>query len=135
MIAVLVVDDDPLVRKMLRLTLEQCGFDVRTAENGKVALQQMDERAAEVVVMDIVMPEQEGLETTAQIRERWPDTKIIAISGGARLGPTGQVRLEASQNLRLAHRLGAHMTFSKPLDNDELIAAIRQLAADSGAAR
>ena len=128
MIAVLVVDDDPLVRKMLRLTLEQSGFDVRTAENGRAASQQMEERPAQVVVMDIVMPEQEGLETTAEFRERWPGTKIIAISGGARLGPTGQVRLEASQNLRLAHRLGAHQTFSKPIDNNQLIAAIRQLA-------
>ncbi|MBI1319444.1 MAG: response regulator [Candidatus Hydrogenedens sp.] len=131
MTTVLIVDDDPLVRKMLRLTLSQAGFAVRTAENGKVASQLLEESVSDVVVMDIVMPEKEGLETTVEIRERWPRIKVIAISGGARLGPTGQVRLEASQNLRLANRLGAHRTFSKPIDNDELIQAIRELASEN----
>jgi len=128
MISVLVVDDDSLVRKMLRLTLEQADFSVRTAEHGGEAMRALADERSDVVVLDIVMPEQGGLETAAEIRESYPDVKIIAISGGARLGPTGRVQMEATQNLRWAERLGAHMAFSKPIDNDELIAAIKRLA-------
>ena len=65
------------------------------------------------------MPEKEGVETILDVRKKYPDLKIIAISGGGRLGPTNY--------LRLAKATGAHYTLTKPFTHDELFLAINDL--------
>lgn len=127
--SILIVDDDPSVRRMLELTFRAAGFATHTAANGAEALRTLDETPCDLIILDMVMPEKEGIETLLQLKERTPCPGIIAISGGARFGLTGEVRLDAHQALRLADRLGAARSFSKPLDNDELVAVARELTA------
>ncbi len=118
---ILIVDDDPHVRQMLERVLRKAGHDVETAENGQEALQVHRERPADMIVTDIIMPEKEGLETITELRKSFPAVRIIAISGGGRIGP--------AQYLKMAEILGADRTFSKPFNPSELIAAVEELLA------
>ena len=111
---VLIVDDDPSVRRMLELTFASAGFTVATASNGVEAMKTVELRHFDLAVMDMVMPEKEGIEPIIELKEKRPDMRIIAVSGGARFGLTGEVKLEAQDALRLARRIGANYCFSKP---------------------
>ena len=71
------------------------------------------------MITDIIMPEQEGIETILELRHDFPDVKIIAISGGGRIGPNSY--------LAMAERLGAHRAFAKPFDQKELLEAVKEL--------
>jgi CheY-like chemotaxis protein len=116
---ILVVDDDDAVRMMLSKMLEKASHDVITAENGIQALNWLRKQLPDVVILDIIMPEKEGFETIAEIRRDYPILKIIAISGGGSIGPANY--------LKLAKKLGAHLTMEKPIRIEELKAAIQQL--------
>jgi DNA-binding NarL/FixJ family response regulator len=77
---------------------------------------------AEVVVTDIFMPEKEGMETILELRQQFPQTKIIAMSGGSSALPSN-----AENYLRVARELGAAKTFTKPFEPEQLINAVREL--------
>ena len=124
MARIMVIDDEPLICEMLQVVLSRAGHDVLTASNGIEALHLIGEDGAvELVIADIVMPEMDGLETIVQLRKRHPGLKVIAISGGSRIGN--------ADFLAMAERLGASETFYKPLDNDELLVAIGRCLNDS----
>ena len=112
-------DDDDQFRTMLQITLEEAGYEMRTAENGKKGLESLRERAPDLVVTDLVMPEKEGIETIGVLRRDFPDVKIIAVSGGGRVGPESY--------LKLAEQMGAARSFPKPLEMTEFLDAIREL--------
>ncbi|HLA61423.1 MAG TPA: response regulator, partial [Nitrospiraceae bacterium] len=80
--SILVVDDEDQIRKLIRETLEQAGYHVTEAHDGKEALQQYRLTPADLVIMDILMPDQDGLETTITLRREFPNVKVIAITGG-----------------------------------------------------
>ncbi len=65
------------------------------------------------------MPEKEGIETIMELKRDFPDVKIIAISGGGRIRPEG--------SLSMAKKLGARYTFSKPVEREKLLVAVREL--------
>lgn len=119
MTKILVVDDDEQIRRMLRLTFEREGFEVMEAGDGNGALARYAEVPADLVIMDIVMPEKEGIETIMDLRRRYGDVKIIAISGGGRVNP--------EDYLRWARTFGVQHTFTKPVDRGELLAAVNEL--------
>ena len=119
MARILVVDDDEQIRIMLEIALSRDSHEVVTAENGALASMRQSERPADVVIMDIIMPEKEGFETIIEFRRDYPETRIIAISGGGRLGP--------DQYLRLAKTMGADFIFEKPLPLAQLREAIHGL--------
>ena len=119
MARILVVDDDEQIRIMLDIALSRDSHEVVTAQNGAVASVRQSERPADVVIMDIIMPEKEGFETIIEFRRDYPETKIIAISGGGRLGP--------DQYLKLAKTMGADFIFEKPLPLVQLREAIHSL--------
>lgn len=123
MARILIVDDDEQVRAMLCATLAWAGHDADGAPNGKAAICMQRERPADLVITDIVMPEKEGLETIRDLRKGWPDTRIIAISGGGRFG--------AGCYLGLASRLGAGRVFQKPVDQEVLLTAISELLGEA----
>jgi DNA-binding response OmpR family regulator len=79
----------------------------------------------DAVITDILMPEQEGLETIREARQRFPDIRILAISGGGAGG--GETQL-----LRFAESFGADQTLSKPFTGSQLVAAVRTLLAKRG---
>ena len=81
MSSILVVDDEDQIRRLVCETLEQAGYHVTEARDGKEALQQYRQGPADLVIMDILMPNQDGLETTVVLRREYPDVKIIVITG------------------------------------------------------
>ena len=115
---VLVIDDEELVRELLRRALELDGYEVRTAEDGEQGLRLLREQAVDLVVIDMVMPNKEGLETIIELHHNSPEVKIIGISGAGE--GTGSY-------LHMAERLGASRTFSKPLNLPQFLAAVREL--------
>jgi CheY-like chemotaxis protein len=113
---VLVVDDSPGLRELMCIGLRASGYDVVPAGDGKRALRLQREQPCEVVVTDLFMPEMDGIETIQTVRQEFPDTAIIAISGVE--SKTGADFLE------VAAKLGAQMVLRKPFTIPELIAAV-----------
>lgn len=122
---ILVIEDDDQVRMMLRMTLEGAGYEVDEASNGKHAFSRIAEKPPALVITDIIMPEKEGLETIAELRRDFPWIRLIAVSGGGRLGP--------EDYLDLADRLGADRIFVKPVDREDLLSSVRELLEASDA--
>ena len=116
---ILVVDDEEFVRQALRHILEPEGYVVVEAPHGGIAMELFRKHPISLVIIDLLMPEQEGLETILTMRRLSPQVKIIAISGGGRFGMT--------YLLEVAEKFGANRALSKPLDRRELLAAIREL--------
>ena len=116
---VLIVDDDEQIRVLLQQMMEWAGFDVLVAENGKIAMQMQSRQPADLVITDLIMPEQEGLETISWLKKDYPGIKIIAISGGGRIGPEAY--------LPAALELGADLVFSKPFDVQEVVNSVKEL--------
>lgn len=120
---ILIVDDDKQIRVMLKRLFEQEGYETAVAVNGMEAINIHLEIPADLVVTDIIMPEQEGLETIRKLRKKTPGVKIIAISGGG----AG----DADSYLRLAGKMGANMTLAKPLEKKILLESVRSLLENS----
>ncbi len=119
MARILVIEDDPQVLAMLRQTLEREGYEVIDASNGQEGIRLYREKSADLIITDLIMPEKEGIETIIELRRDFPQVKIIAISGGGRLG--------TEKYLQFAEELGAQRTFTKPIGRDELLGAVREL--------
>jgi DNA-binding response OmpR family regulator len=117
---VLVIDDDELVLATLVDALRTAGFETATAKNGRIGVDLLEATSIDAVVTDILMPEQEGLETIREIRRRYPRLGILAISGGGATGIDTQL-------LKFARELGADRTLPKPFSASELVAAVRAL--------
>ena len=79
---ILLVDDDELLRGAIHQILVGAGYDVGDASNGRVAVREYRRQRCDVVIMDIIMPDEEGLGTIRELRRVDPNVKIIAISGG-----------------------------------------------------
>jgi CheY-like chemotaxis protein len=114
--SILVADDDSDIRNLLRSVLENEGYEVHTASNGKEAVALLGEKQVGVVLTDLAMPERDGIEMMVEIRKEYPDLKIIAMSGRF-AGPV----------LDSAKRLGANAILTKPLQVDELLKTLQHL--------
>lgn len=115
---ILVIDDEPALRATVRRMLEAAGHSVIEAENGRAGLRLFHAEAMDAVITDIIMPEQEGVETIRQIRALHPTTRIIAMSGGSRTGNLDY--------LKMAKTLGADATLAKPFRQQDLLALVDQ---------
>lgn len=119
MAKILVFDDEPSILLMIKKMLEKAGHEVEIALNGKEGMVLFERNRPDLLITDIIMPEKEGLETIFELRRQFPDLKIIAISGGGRIGPDGY--------LPGAKLLGANAVFTKPLIPKEFIQAVDNL--------
>jgi CheY-like chemotaxis protein len=119
MAGVLIVEDDKELREMLKMSLLRSGFTVLEAGNGKEAITHFKPSLTDLVVTDLIMPEEDGLKVVIKLRELKPSIKIIAISGGGKVGP--------GSYLNLAKALGADAIYSKPFSINDLTAKIEQL--------
>lgn len=113
MASVLIVDDQDMVRRTLRVALESEGLDVREAGDGDEALRLYRSSPADVVVTDIVMPNKEGIETIFELRRSAPRVKIIAMSGR-----------DTVDFLDMARKLGADHVLRKPFEMRAFIALV-----------
>ena len=120
MARVLLIDDDDMLRAVVRRALERAGHTVVEAADGAAGLRLHREAGADVIIADIFMPEQDGLELIQALRAEAPRARIIAMSGGGR---SGQVDL-----LKDATVFGAARTLRKPFELTELVATVGALA-------
>ena len=125
MTRILLIEDDDQVRNMLRAVLEQEGYSVGEARNGREGVAHCRTTPAVLVITNILMPEQEGLETIRILRQEFPAVKIIAISGG---GQRGNLDF-----LAVAQQLGALRTLRKPFAMQELRTAVEDVLQTPGA--
>lgn len=119
MARILIIDDDDQVRKMLRQTFERNGYEVMEATDGGKAIELHSRAPAEIVITDLIMPGKEGIETIRDFLKKFPDVKLIAMSGGGRVGPEAY--------LKVAKSFGVSYTFTKPIDRKELLKAVANL--------
>ena len=110
--SVLIVDDEEVVRLSHARVLSNPWCQVETASNGREALQALERRSFDVVLLDLRMPEMGGLDVLRVIKERWPDSEVVVITGYASI-----------ETAKEAVRLGAYDYLSKPLDPDQVITA------------
>jgi CheY-like chemotaxis protein len=113
---VLVVDDDPTIRCYCRQVLENDGYTVTEASNGLEAVEAFPSLRPDVIVMDILMPEKDGVDAILDIRSLSPSIKIIAMSGGG--------ALPAGKYLAITQTLGVHGLLRKPFHLKELLDAV-----------
>lgn len=118
---ILIIDDDPLVRYTLAKILTSHGYDVVTAIDGQRGFDSLQSENPQIVITDMIMPEQEGIETIIRIRRERPEIGIVAISGGGRYGNM--------DFLPMAQSLGASQTLAKPFEADELLHCVQHVAA------
>lgn len=111
---VLVVDDEPNLRRMLRAPLRREGFAVAEAGTADEGLARMREDRAEAVLLDLVLPGTSGLEVLSRFRERWPDVPIVMMSGQATIADAVQ-----------ATRDGAFHFLEKPFTPEAVLATLR----------
>lgn len=114
---ILVIDDDPTIRMLLRVRLEKAGYAVHESHEGGHGLVTARQKEFALAIVDLYMPGQEGLETILALRREIPTMKLIAISGGS-----------GYQNLMSAAKaFGADLTIHKPLDLDQLLNSVTTL--------
>lgn len=116
---VMVVDDDADMRLSLQLALEMAGYAVRSAANGREALEAQAREPADIVITDIFMPEADGFEIIDSLRTRFPATKIVVISGAGKIAKR--------EYLSTAAIIGVDATVQKPFDVEALIATLHSL--------
>jgi len=126
MAALLLIDDDPDLRCSLAITLTGNGHTVITAEHGLAGLRALAETPIDIVITDIIMPEMEGLETIRELRNRWPNLKIIAMSGAW---------ATSRSYLDMAERFGANYSLAKPFETQDLLDLIDRARAASSQSR
>jgi two-component system chemotaxis response regulator CheY len=115
---ILIVEDTRLMRESLVDVLTAAGHEVATASNGQEAVDMVEAgETFRVIVTDIIMPEMDGIQTILELQTMLPEAGIIAISGGS-------ARMEKTQGLETAKRLGAVAVIEKPFEVDKLLAAV-----------
>jgi DNA-binding response OmpR family regulator len=117
--SILIIEDDQRFRLALKENLTYRGYDVSDACNGLEGINKFIADKPDVIVMDIIMPEKEGIETIREIKRDYPTAKIIAISGGGTLGP--------EHYLKVATAMGADRALKKPFRTEILVGSIEEL--------
>ena len=120
---ILVIDDDAQVLKVLVSYLEKGRHEITTASNGKEGIQLLVSQRFDLVITDIIMPEEDGIEVLLWLRKTPNRPKIIAISGGS-------ASLDQEYLLNLADKLAADKVLPKPVDFTTLTNAVRDLLED-----
>ena len=118
---ILLVDDNAMVRDVLREMLNGGGFEVLEASDGAEALRALKTMRFDAIITDLVMPDCDGIELIRTVRRGFPDMRVLAMSGA----PAAPLYLKA------ARALGAGGTLSKPIDQETLLSAMSGLFEDA----
>jgi CheY-like chemotaxis protein len=123
---VLVVDDSEAIRTLITVNLELEGYDVRSAADGLVALEETGRWRPDVITLDVVMPRLGGFETLHRLRAdpATADIPVVLVTGRAQAADRAQ-----------GEALGADAYLSKPFEPAELVAAVAELARTGRPAR
>ena len=120
MARILIIDDDDTLRGIIAKSLTHAGHTITQANNGRKGVAQYKADPTDLVITDLVMPEQEGMETIKILHAQFPKLPIIAMSGGLDGSPL---------YLDLTRRLGARITLTKPFTLQQLKQAIDEILA------
>jgi CheY-like chemotaxis protein len=113
---ILVADDDASIRASLDALLTKAGYQVILARNGSDAVRLWRKLGGDLVILDLFMPEKDGIETIIELRAHSPGIRIIAMSGGG-----ANQRFDLLEDTRL---LGATQTIAKPFTSADMIAMV-----------
>jgi CheY-like chemotaxis protein len=119
-LTVLVADDMRDLQDLIALWLEEAGHTVTRASNGREIARIVQEQSFDLVITDIVMPDGDGWDAIAAVHKLRPETRIFAISGGAR-------EIPASACLRVARGAGAIGLLQKPFSRLQLLSEIARV--------
>ena len=109
---ILIVDDEEVVRLSHLRSLEGSECQTRAAEDGRQAIQVMEQDPADVILLDLRMPGLDGMDVLKTIKQRWPESEVVVITGYPCIDTAKQ-----------AVRLGAFNYLTKPLGPDEVMKA------------
>ncbi len=120
MARILIIDDDETLRTMVRRMLESAGYqDIEEAADGNIGLKLIQNNTFDLIITDIIMPNKEGIELIMELDQKRPRIKIIAMSGGGKIG--------AESYLEMAKHLGANRTIAKPFNQSDLLSVVKEL--------
>lgn len=109
---ILIVDDEEVVRLSHLRSLEGADCNARAAADGKEALQVMEQHPFDVVLLDLRMPGLDGMDLLKTIKQRWPDSEVVVITG-----------FPSIESAKQAVKLGAFGYLAKPVGPDDVIKA------------
>ncbi len=112
---ILVVDDEEQLRRLFRTVLTMNGYTVFEADDGKQAMACVEQQPLDLVITDLVMPERDGIEIIRGLHHRYPDIRIIAISGAF-----------DGNFLKVAKAMGAFAVLLKPISIEKLLSVVRE---------
>jgi DNA-binding response OmpR family regulator len=115
MATILVIDDEAPIRALLSTVLRSAGHDVVEASGGREGLAVYRQKPVDLVIVDLLMPELNGLDTILELTREFMNVKVIAISGMA----------NDESLLNTARLLGARHSFRKPFEFNKLLGAVR----------
>lgn len=113
---ILVIDDESIVRTSCDRTLVPAGFEVKLAASGKEGIGFLERESFGLVLLDLKMPDMDGIEVLDKIKNSWPDTKVIMITGYSTVDTAVQ-----------ALRFGAYNFIEKPFTPDTLLNAVKEV--------
>ena len=116
---ILVVDDEPRRLSAISRSLERFGFNVLQASDGREAMDLLADNTVDLTISDVFMPDVDGMEFTIRVKRRFPDAKIIAMTGGG--------LLQKKEVLEIARTVGASATLSKPFQLSELMDVVNEV--------
>jgi YesN/AraC family two-component response regulator len=119
MAKVLIVDDNEDILISMRLLLQCAGYSVRCAQDGAEGLKLYREDPPDVLITDLAMPEMDGIEMMVKVREEFPASRILAISGFS--------EKKQADYLSVAKAVGAIETFVKPVESNALLKKLQTL--------
>ncbi|UCE78911.1 MAG: sigma-54-dependent Fis family transcriptional regulator [Nitrospiraceae bacterium] len=110
---ILVIDDEDIVRRSCSRTLSPLGYEVRLTQSSLDGLRMIDEEKFDLVLTDIKMPDMDGIEVLKQVRDKFPETKVIIMTG-----------YQSVENALKSVQLGAFDYIEKPFSPDALISSV-----------
>ncbi len=115
---ILIIDDDGLFREMARTALVKGGFEVAESPDGKAGVEAFRKSKFDLVIVDMYMPGQDGIDTIFEMDAASKGIPVIAVTGGHSMG---------TDTLRLAESAGADKTMEKDFTPEQLVEAVRGL--------
>lgn len=123
---VLVIDDDTATLDFVERVLHGAGYRVEMATSARAAMRVLAAAAIDAVLLEVILPEMEGVETILEVHRRWPDRPVVAMSGGGAV-------VSGDYALKLAKAVGAHAVLPKPFSGSDLLAVLDKALAGAEA--
>jgi DNA-binding response OmpR family regulator len=119
---ILVIDDNESICDTLEIFFKEKGFNVLTAGDGNKGMTLLNDNHVDLVILDMIMPEKDGVETILDLKKFSSKVPVIAISGGREIPPEFY--------LKTAEELGVKYTFRKPFDRNDILLAVNEALKD-----